>query len=67
MAEKYRHTRTERNALLRELRRVIDTKDEREFMNFLRENGIKDEDPRFSKLVRAFRDGKIDDLLGKKT
>jgi hypothetical protein len=67
MAEKYKHTRSERNAMLRQLKRVIDSKDERELMTFLREHGIKDENPRFSEIVKAFREGKIDEVLGKKT
>jgi len=66
MPDKYKHTIAERNAMLRELRRIIDFNDERELMNFLRENGIKDENPRFSQLVKAFREGKIDEILKKK-
>jgi len=34
-------------------------------MSFLREHGIKDENPRFSQIVKAFRDGKIDEVLKK--
>lgn len=49
--------------MLRELGRIIEMKDERELMRFLREHGIKDENPRFSHLVKAFRAGKIDELL----
>ncbi|MGH9865066.1 MAG: hypothetical protein ACRD4H_06595 [Candidatus Acidiferrales bacterium] len=52
--------------MLRQLRRIMELKDEREFMSFLREHGIKDENPRFSQLVKAFRDGKIDEVLEKK-
>jgi ribosomal protein L12E/L44/L45/RPP1/RPP2 len=66
MPEKYRHTNSERNAMLRELRRIIARRDERELMSFLREHGIKDENPRFSQIVKAFREGKIDEVLGKK-
>jgi hypothetical protein len=66
MAEKYRHTRSELKAMLRQLERINESRDVREFMNFLRERGIKDENPRFSELVNAFREGKIDDLLKKK-
>jgi len=66
MAEKYRHTRAERNALERNLKRIMELKDEREFMKFLREHGIKDENPRFSRLVKAFREGKIDEAFEKK-
>ena len=46
--------------MLRELREIISTKDEQELMKFLRKHGIKDEHPRFSKIVKAFRDGKTD-------
>jgi ribosomal protein L12E/L44/L45/RPP1/RPP2 len=66
MAEKYRHTPSERNAMLRHLERIISSKDERELMKFLREHGIKDENPRFSQIVKAFRDGKFDEVLEKK-
>jgi ribosomal protein L12E/L44/L45/RPP1/RPP2 len=66
MPEKYKHTPSERNAMLRDLRRVIHSKDERELMSFLRAHGIKDENPRFSQIVKAFRDGKIDEILRKK-
>ena len=65
MSEKYRHTASERNAMLRQLRRIIALRDERELMSFLRERGIKDENPRFSQIVKAFRDGKIDEVLKK--
>lgn len=48
----------------RDLRRINQTKDVREFMEFLRKRaGIKDENPRFAQLVKAFREGKIDDLI----
>ncbi len=53
--------------MLRQLRRIIDLKDERELMKFLREHGIKDENPRFSQIVKAFRDGKIEEILKKKS
>ena len=49
--------------MLRQLKRIIELRDEREFMIFLRAHGIKDENPRFSHLVKAFRAGKIDELL----
>ena len=65
MAEKYRHTNTERKAMLRQLRRILALRDERELMKFLREHGIKDENPRFSRIVKAFREGKIDEVLKK--
>ncbi|MFZ3200813.1 MAG: hypothetical protein WA175_06660 [Candidatus Acidiferrales bacterium] len=59
MTEKYKHTYAERNAMLRDLRRIMKTGDERELMTFLRKHGIKDEDPRFSEIVRAFRAGRF--------
>ena len=52
--------------MLRQLKRIIDLKDERELMIFLREQGIKDENPRFSEIVKAFREGKLDEVLQKK-
>jgi len=67
MPDKYRHTAQERNSMLRQLKRIIAGRDERELMSFLREHGIKDENPRFSQIVKAFRDGKIDEVLEKKT
>jgi hypothetical protein len=66
MPDKYRHTAAERNAMLRQLKRIMESRDERELMRFLREHGIKDENPRFSQIVKAFRAGKIDEVLGKK-
>ncbi len=65
MHEKYKHTAAERNAMLRQLKRIIALRDERELMIFLREHGIKDENPRFSRIVKAFREGKIDEVLKK--
>lgn len=56
MAEKYKLTRAERNALLRDLERILKRGDEREFMQVLRMRGIKDEDPRFAESVKLFRD-----------
>lgn len=50
----------------RHLERIIASRDERELMSFLCEHGIKDENPRFSEIVKAFRDGKIDEILKKK-
>ncbi len=44
------------NALLRELRNILKYGDEREFMQVLRERGIKNEDPRFAQIVKVFRD-----------
>ncbi|MGB2623016.1 MAG: hypothetical protein WAN25_11775 [Candidatus Acidiferrum sp.] len=55
MAEKYRFTLEEKNALLRELARVYRRDDEREFMKILRKFGIQDEDPRFAEILRFFR------------
>jgi len=65
MTEKYRHTPSERNALLRQLKRIIELRDETELMAFLRARGIKDENPRFSQILKAFREGKIDGFLEK--
>jgi hypothetical protein len=56
MAEKYRFTREEQAALLRELKKILRSDDEREFMKILRKLGIKDEDPRFAEAVKFFRD-----------
>jgi hypothetical protein len=58
MADKYKHTKAERNAMLRDLKRIVKTGDERELMQFLRAHGIKDGNPRFSKIVKSFREGK---------
>jgi hypothetical protein len=52
---KYKHTRKEREALLRELKKIYRNNDEREFMRILRRYGIKDEDPEFSEIVQFFR------------
>jgi hypothetical protein len=56
MAEKYRFTLEEKTALLRELKKILKSDNEREFMKILRKLGIKDEDPRFAEAVRFFRD-----------
>jgi hypothetical protein len=56
MAEKYRFTLEEKNALLRELARVYRRDDEREFMKILRKFGIQDEDSRFAEILKFFRD-----------
>jgi hypothetical protein len=56
MAEKYKLTRAEKNALLRDLRNILRYGDEREFMQILRKRGIKDEDPRFGEIVKLFRE-----------
>lgn len=55
MPEKYKFTYAERNALLRDLKGILKTGDERELMQILRRRGIKDEDPRFSEIVKLFR------------
>jgi len=55
MPDKYKHTRAEINALLRDLEQIFKYGDEREFMQVLRKNGIKDEDPRFAEIVKLFR------------
>ena len=52
--------------MLRQLKRILELKDERELMKFLREHGIRDENPRFSQIVQAFRVGKLDEVFGKK-
>jgi hypothetical protein len=56
MPEKYKLTRAEMNALLRDLRNILKYGDEREFMQVLRKRGIKDEDPHFAEIVKLFRD-----------
>ena len=56
MPEKYELTRVEMNALLRDLRKILKSGDEREFMQVLRKCGIKDEDSRFAEIVMPFRD-----------
>ena len=56
MADKYKLTRAEMNALLRDLRKILQYGDEREFMQVLRKRGIKDENLRFAELVKLFRD-----------
>ena len=56
MAEKFKHTRAESNALLHDLEKIFKFGDEREFMQVLRKHGIKDEDPRFAEIVKLFRE-----------
>jgi hypothetical protein len=58
MAEKYRFTLEEKTTLLRELKKILRSDDEREFMKILRKFAIKDEDPRFAEAVKFFRGGK---------
>jgi len=55
MAEKFKHSQAEIYGTLRDLRRLLKTGDEREFMQVLRKHGIKDENPRFAELLRLFR------------
>ncbi len=56
MSEKYKHSYAESNALLRDLRKILGSDNEREFMRILRKHGIKDEDPRFSEIVKLYRE-----------
>ncbi len=56
MPDKYKYTRQEGAALRRDLSRIFRNNDERELMQILRKHGIKDEDPRFSEIVKLFRD-----------
>jgi hypothetical protein len=53
---KYRHTRKERAEMQEWIRRAFECDNLDEFMRILRKNGVKDEDPRFSELVKYFRD-----------
>lgn len=53
--DKFKHTRAEEYALLRDLEQIFKYGDEREFMQVLRKNGIKDEDPRFVEILKLFR------------
>lgn len=54
--DKYKHTYAERNALLRDLKKIFKNNDELELMRILRKHGIKDQDSRFSEIVSFFRD-----------
>jgi hypothetical protein len=56
MPEKHKYTRAEANALKHDLRHILECNDERELMQILRRYGIKDEDPRFSEILKLFRD-----------
>jgi hypothetical protein len=56
MPDKYKHTYAETNALLRDLRHILRSNNERELMQILRKYGIQDEDQRFSEIVKLFRD-----------
>jgi hypothetical protein len=53
---KRQHTRKEIRDLKPDVRRLLKYGTELELMQFLREIGIKDEDPRFATAVRAYRD-----------
>jgi hypothetical protein len=55
MVEKLKYTREEINALLRDLRRIYKSNDEREFMRVLRKYGTSDEDPLFVAILKFFR------------
>ncbi len=55
MPDKFKRTRSETYALLRDLEQIFKNGDEREFMQILRKHGIKDEDARFAELVKLFR------------
>jgi len=56
MPDKYKHSPAEAHALERDLRRIFRNNDELELMRILRKHGIKDEHPRFSEIVKLFRD-----------
>jgi hypothetical protein len=53
---KYRHTRRERDELIKLIRNALHANNEIEFMQILRRQGVKDEDPRFSAALRKFRE-----------
>ena len=54
--KKYKLTWAERNALLRDLRRIYKGGNELELMQILRRHGVKDQNPVFGQTVRLFRD-----------
>jgi hypothetical protein len=56
MADKYKYTYAERNALLRDLKQILRNNDQRELMRILRQRGIKDEHPLFAEIVKLFHD-----------
>ena len=56
MADKYKLSREERRALLRESEKIYKSGDEFEFMHVLRRCGVKDEDPRFAEALKRFRE-----------
>jgi hypothetical protein len=53
---KYRHTRKERDELMKLIRNAFQANNELEFMQILRRQGVKDEDPRFSAALKKFRE-----------
>jgi hypothetical protein len=53
---KYRHTRKERDELMKLIRNAFLANNELEFMQILRRQGVKDEDPRFSAALKKFRE-----------
>jgi hypothetical protein len=55
MPDKFKHTKAETNAALRDIEKIFKYGDEREFMQVLRKHGIKDEDPRFVEILTLFR------------
>jgi hypothetical protein len=50
-----KYTRAELRAMESALRKIYEYGDEREFMQFLRGIGLKDESPEFAAAVNAFR------------
>ena len=50
-----KHTRAEIRAMENALRKIYEYGDEREFMQFLRGIGLKDESPEFAAAVSVFR------------
>jgi hypothetical protein len=50
-----RHTRAELREIRSALKKYVKYGNEREFMQFLRGIGVKDESPRFAELVALFR------------
>lgn len=55
-APKYRLTRQQKRQALRDFEKAFNFNDERQFMEAMRKIGIKDEDPRFLRGLKAFRD-----------
>lgn len=52
------HTRKEIRGFKPDIRRLLKYGSELDLMRYLREIGIRDEDPRFAAAVKAFRDVK---------